>query len=210
MIRILIADDHAIVRRGMKQLLLEQYPFARIGEASNVEELIHEIVTHHDWDVVVCAMNMPGRSGLDAIMQIKEIAPGLPVLIMSMYPEDQYALRVLKSGAAGYLTKETIHDDIVRAIETVIKGKRYITLSLAEKLAESVNRETEKPLHEVLSDREFDVFKLLASGKTITEIASQLSLSSTTVSTYRSRIMEKMKMKSNAELARYAIETRLI
>jgi two-component system invasion response regulator UvrY len=210
MIRILIADDHAIVRRGMKQLLLEQYPFARIGEASNVEELIHEIVTHHDWDVVVCDMNMPGRSGLDAIMQIKEIAPGLPVLIMSMYPEDQYALRVLKSGAAGYLTKETIHDDIVRAIETVIKGKRYITLSLAEKLAESVNRETEKPLHEVLSDREFDVFKLLASGKTITEIASQLSLSSTTVSTYRSRIMEKMKMKSNAELARYAIETRLI
>jgi two-component system, NarL family, invasion response regulator UvrY len=210
MIRILIADDHAIVRRGMKQLLLEQYPFARIGEASNVEELIHEIVTHNDWDVVVCDMNMPGRSGLDAIMQIKEIAPGLPVLIMSMYPEDQYALRVLKSGAAGYLTKETIHDDIVRAIETVIKGKRYITLSLAEKLAESVNQETEKPLHEVLSDREFDVFKLLASGKTITEIANQLSLSSTTVSTYRSRIMEKMKMKSNAELARYAIESRLI
>jgi len=210
MIRILIADDHAIVRRGMKQLLLEQYPFARIGEASNVEELINEIITHKDWDVVVCDMNMPGRSGLDAIMQIREIAPGLPVLIMSMYPEDQYALRVLKSGAAGYLTKETIHDDIVRAIETVIKGKRYITLSLAEKLAESVNNETEKPLHEVLSDREFDVFKLLASGKTITEIASQLSLSSTTVSTYRSRIMEKMKMKSNAELARYAIEARLI
>lgn len=210
MIRILIADDHAIVRRGMKQLLLEQYPFARIGEASNVEELISEIINHKDWDVVVCDMNMPGRSGLDAIMQIKEIAPGLPVLIMSMYPEDQYALRVLKSGAAGYLTKETIHDDIVRAIETVIKGKRYITLSLAEKLAESVNTESAKPLHEVLSDREFDVFKLLASGKTITEIASQLSLSSTTVSTYRSRIMEKMKMKSNAELARYAIESRLI
>ena len=210
MIRILIADDHAIVRRGMKQLLLEQYPFARIGEASNVEELIREIITHKDWDVVVCDMNMPGRSGLDAIMQIKEIAPGLPVLIMSMYPEDQYALRVLKSGAAGYLTKETIHDDIVRAIETVIKGKRYITLSLAEKLAESVNNDSVKPLHEVLSDREFDVFKLLASGKTITEIANQLSLSSTTVSTYRSRIMEKMKMKSNAELARYAIEARLI
>jgi DNA-binding NarL/FixJ family response regulator len=210
MMRILIADDHAIVRRGMKQLLLEQYPFARIGEASNVEELISEIITHKDWDVVVCDMNMPGRSGLDAIMQIKEIAPGLPVLIMSMYPEDQYALRVLKSGAAGYLTKETIHDDIVRAIETVIRGKRYITLSLAEKLAESVNSESGKPLHEVLSDREFDVFKLLASGKTITEIASQLSLSSTTVSTYRSRIMEKMKMKSNAELARYAIEARLI
>ncbi len=210
MIRILIADDHAIVRRGMKQLLLEQYPFAEIGEASNVEDLIRLIVNQKKWDVVVCDMNMPGRSGLDAIMQIKEIAPGLPVLIMSMYPEDQYALRVLKSGAAGYLAKETIHDDIVKAIETVIKGKRYITLSLAEKLAESVNNETKKALHEVLSDREFDVFKLLASGKTITEIAIQLSLSSTTVSTYRSRIMEKMKMKSNAELARYAIESRLI
>ncbi len=208
--RILIADDHAIVRRGMKQLLLEQYPFARIGEASNVEELISAIMADKDWDVVVCDMNMPGRSGLDAIMQIKEIAPGIPVLIMSMYPEDQYALRVLKSGAAGYLTKETIHDDIVRAIETVIKGKRYITLTLAEKLAESVNSESEKPLHEVLSDREFDVFKLLASGKNISEIAVQLSLSSTTVSTYRSRIMEKMKMKSNAELARYAIEAKLI
>lgn len=208
--RILIADDHAIVRRGMKQLLLEQYPFARIGEASNVEELISAILADKDWDVVVCDMNMPGRSGLDAIMQIKEIAPGLPVLIMSMYPEDQYALRVLKSGASGYLTKETIHDDIVRAIETVIKGKRYITLTLAEKLAESVNSESEKPLHDVLSDREFDVFKLLASGKSISEIAIQLSLSSTTVSTYRSRIMEKMKMKSNAELARYAIEAKLI
>ena len=166
MIRILIADDHAIVRRGMKQLLLEQYPFAEIGEASNVEDLIRLIVNQKKWDVVVCDMNMPGRSGLDAIMQIKEIAPGLPVLIMSMYPEDQYALRVLKSGAAGYLAKETIHDDIVKAIETVIKGKRYITLSLAEKLAESVNNETKKALHEVLSDREFDVFKLLASGKT--------------------------------------------
>lgn len=208
--RILIADDHAIVRRGMKQLLLEQYPFAHIGEAANVEELISAILTDKNWDVVLCDMNMPGRSGLDAIMQIKEIAPGLPVLIMSMYPEDQYALRVLKSGASGYLTKETIHDVIVKAIETVIKGKRYITLSLAEKLAESVNNESGKPLHEVLSDREFDVFKLLASGKTISEIAVQLSLSSTTVSTYRSRIMEKMKMKSNAELARYAIEAKLI
>lgn len=210
MIRILIADDHAIVRRGLRELLLEHYPFAEIGEASNVEELIGLVVDKKNWDLVICDMNMPGRSGLDAIMQIRELSPGLPVLIMSMYPEDQYALRVLKSGAAGYLTKETIHDEIVKAIETVTKGKRYITLSLAEKLADSVNRETEKPLHEVLSDREFDVFKLLATGKTITEIAHQLSLSSTTVSTYRSRIMEKMKMKSNAELARYALEAGLI
>ena len=209
MIRILIADDHAIVRRGMKQLLLEHYPFATIGEAANVEELINEVM-NKQWDVVVCDMNMPGRSGLDALTQIKEISPKLPVLIMSMYPEDQYALRVLKSGASGYLAKETIHDDIVRAIETVMQGKRFITSAVAEKLAEAVNSDIHRELHETLSDREFDVFKLLASGKSVSEIALQLSLSSTTVSTYRSRIMEKMSMKSNAELARYAIEKGLI
>lgn len=207
--RILIADDHAIVRRGMKQLLLEHYPFATIGEAANVEELISEVMDKQ-WDVVVCDMNMPGRSGLDALTQIKEISPKLPVLIMSMYPEDQYALRVLKSGASGYLAKETIHDDIIRAIETVMQGKRFITPAVAEKLAEAVNSDTHKELHEILSDREFDVFKLLATGKSVSEIALQLSLSSTTVSTYRSRIMEKMSMKSNAELARYAIEKGLI
>lgn len=209
MSRILIADDHAIVRRGMKQLLLEHYPFATIGEAANVEELINEVMDNQ-WDVVVCDMNMPGRSGLDALTQIKEISPKLPVLIMSMYPEDQYALRVLKSGASGYLAKETIHDDIVRAIEAVIQGKRFITSAVAEKLAEAVNSDIHRELHETLSDREFDVFKLLASGKSVSEIALQLSLSSTTVSTYRSRIMEKMSMKSNAELARYAIEKGLI
>lgn len=209
MSRILIADDHAIVRRGMKQLLLEHYPFATIGEAANVEELINEVMDNQ-WDVVVCDMNMPGRSGLDALTQIKEISPKLPVLIMSMYPEDQYALRVLKSGASGYLAKETIHDDIVRAIETVMQGKRFITSAVAEKLAEAVNSDIHRELHETLSDREFDVFKLLASGKSVSEIALQLSLSSTTVSTYRSRIMEKMSMKSNAELARYAIKKGLI
>ena len=209
MSRILIADDHAIVRRGMKQLLLEHYPFATIGEAANVEELINEVMDNQ-WDVVVCDMNMPGRSGLDALTQIKEISPKLPVLIMSMYPEDQYALRVLKSGASGYLAKETIHDDIVRAIETVMQGKRFITSAVAEKLAEAVNSDIHRELHETLSDREFDVFKLLASGKSVSEIALQLSLSSTTVSTYRSRIMEKMSMKSNAVLARYAIEKGLI
>lgn len=209
MSRILIADDHAIVRRGMKQLLLEHYPFATIGEAANVEELISEVMDKQ-WDVVVCDMNMPGRSGLDALTQIKEISPKLPVLIMSMYPEDQYALRVLKSGASGYLAKETIHDDIVRAIETVMQGKRFITSAVAERLAEAVNSDIHRELHETLSDREFDVFKLLASGKSVSEIALQLSLSSTTVSTYRSRIMEKMSMKSNAELARYAIEKGLI
>jgi two-component system, NarL family, invasion response regulator UvrY len=209
MIRVLIADDHAIVRKGLKQILLEQYPSAVIGEADDAETLIKEIVKD-GWDVVICDMSMPGRSGLDALNQIKQTAPKLPVLIMSMHPEDQYALRVLKAGASGYLGKETIHDDIVKAIETVMRGKKFITPAIAEKLANAFDSATPGQLHESLSDREFDVFKLLAAGRSVTEIGEQLSLSATTVSTYRSRIMEKMSMRSNADLTRYAIEHKFI
>ena len=207
--KILIADDHAVVRRGLKQILLEHYPAAVIGEAADAEALITATVSEQ-WDVVICDMNMPGRSGLDALTQIKHTSPKLPVLIMSMYPEDQYALRVLKAGASGYIGKETIHDDIIRAIETVSLGRKFITPGIAEKLAETLNSRTVTHLYEKLSDREFDVFKLLASGKTVTEIGDKLSLSATTVSTYRSRIMDKMNMKSNAELTRYALENNLI
>ncbi len=207
--RILIADDHAIVRRGLKQILTEQYPFVDIGEAGDAESLI-ALAIKETWDVVICDMNMPGRSGLDALQQLKQLIPKLPVLIMSMYPEEQYAVRVLKAGASGYLGKETIHDDLVRAIETVISGKKFITPGIADKLANSFGVTTDLPLHELLSDREFDVFKLLAAGKSISDIATQLSLSATTVSTYRSRIMEKMNMRNNAELTRYAIENNLI
>jgi two-component system, NarL family, invasion response regulator UvrY len=209
MIRILIADDHAIVRRGMKQILLEQYPSAEVAEAGDAETLIAKVI-EGGWDIVITDMNMPGRSGLDALHQIRQIDPTLPVLIMSMYPEDQYALRVIKAGASGYLGKETIHDNLVMAIETVRKGKRFITPSIAEKLADAIDTARKSEPHELLSDREFDVFKLLATGKSVTDIAVQLSLSATTVSTYRSRILEKMQMKSNAELARYAVENRLI
>lgn len=209
MIRILIADDHAIVRRGMKQILLEQYPSADVAEAGDAETLIAKVV-EGGWDIVITDMNMPGRSGLDALHQIKQIDPALPVLIMSMYPEDQYALRVIKAGASGYLGKETIHDNLVNAIETVRKGKRFITPGIAEKLADAIDTAKKSEPHELLSDREFDVFKLLANGKSVTDIAAQLSLSATTVSTYRSRILEKMQMKSNAELARYAVENKLI
>lgn len=209
MIRILIADDHAIVRRGMKQILLEQYPSADVVEAGDAETLVAKVV-EGGWDIVITDMNMPGRSGLDALHQIKQIDPALPVLIMSMYPEDQYALRVIKAGASGYLGKETIHDNLVNAIETVRKGKRFITPSIAEKLADAIDTAKKSEPHELLSDREFDVFKLLANGKSVTDIATQLSLSATTVSTYRSRILEKMQMKSNAELARYAVENKLI
>jgi DNA-binding NarL/FixJ family response regulator len=209
MIRILIGDDHAIVRKGLRQLLLEHYPTAEIGEAADAESLV-TLVINKTWDVVSCDINMPGRSGLDALGQIKQISPKLPVLIMSMYPEDQYALRVIKAGASGYLGKETIHDDIVRAIETVQLGKRFITPGIAEKLAEAFDSDSKLQAHESLSDREFDVFKLLAMGKSVTEIAEQLILSPTTVSTYRSRIMDKMGMRSNADLTRYALERKLI
>lgn len=208
MIRVLIADDHAIVRRGLKQLLLEQYPTASIGETGDAGDLIAKVMSQ-EWDVVICDINMPGRSGLDALQQIKELSPKLPVLVMSMYPEDQYALRVLKAGASGYLGKETIHDDLVKAIETVRMGRKFITPSIAEKLANALDKETNSPPHEQLSNREFDVFKLLAAGKSVSEIASQLSLSATTVSTYRARILEKMAMRSNSELTRYAIGNNL-
>ncbi|MFN4314076.1 MAG: response regulator [Chitinophagaceae bacterium] len=209
MLKVLIADDHAIVRRGLKQLLLEEYPSALVGEVGDAESLVTEVISHQ-WDIIVCDMNMPGRSGLDALGQIKQIAPQIPVLIMSMYPEDQYALRVLKAGASGYLGKETIHEHIIKAIQAVQLGKKFITPTVAEKLADAVRENSEKAPHELLSDREFDVFKLLAAGSSVSEIALQLSLSTTTVSTYRTRILTKMNIKSNADLTRYALENKLI
>ena len=209
MIRILIADDHAIVRKGLIQILREEYPTAKIGEVEDAEQLFHKAIAD-EWDVVICDLSMPGRSGLDALHQLKQAYPKLPVLIMSMHPEDQYALRVLKAGASGYLGKDTIHEDLIRAIQTVLLGKKFITPSVAEKLAEAFNTDADQVLHETLSDREFDVLKLLASGKSVSEIAEQLSLSVTTVSTYRARIMKKMNMHSNAELTRYALEKNLI
>jgi DNA-binding NarL/FixJ family response regulator len=209
MIRILIADDHAIVRKGLRQLLLEEYPSATIEEVNDAETLIKKTITA-EWDIVICDLSMPGRSGLDALRQIKQSSPSLPVLIMSMHPEDQYALRVLKAGASAYLGKETIHDELINAIHTARLGKKYITPSIAEKLADAFQNDTDKDNHQALSDREFDVFKLLAQGKSVSEIANQFSLSITTVSTYRSRILEKMSMRSNAEMTRYALEKGLI
>lgn len=209
MIRILIADDHAIVRKGLKQLILEEYPSASLAEVSDAESLMSKI-TEDNWDIVICDLSMPGRSGLDALRQIKQAYPSLPVLIMSMHPEDQYALRVLKAGASGYLSKENIHEDIIKSIRTVMLGKKFITASVAEKLAQAFEEDQEEFSHEKLSDREFDVFKLLAAGKAVSDIAEQLSLSVTTVSTYRARILDKMHMKSNADLTRYALNNNLI
>ena len=209
MIRVLIADDHAIVRKGLKQLILEGYPSAIVGEVEDVETLIEKVIKE-EWDVVVCDINMPGRSGVEALHQLKEINPKLPVLMMSMYPEDQYALRVLKAGASGYLNKNSVHDELIKAIQTTLIGRKYITPSIAEKLAGAFSNDDNKQPHELLSDREFDVLKMLAAGKSVSEIADQFSLSATTVSTYRARILEKMGMKTNADLTRYALEKKLI
>ena len=209
MVRILIADDHAIVRKGLKQLLLEEFPAAVLGEVENAEQLVSKVLVQK-WDVVICDLSMPGRSGLDALQQLRHSCPGLPVLIMSMHSEDQYAIRVLRAGASGFLGKDSIHEDLIKAIHTVLKGKKFITPSVAEKLADVFNRGSVQSPHETLSNREFDVFKLLASGKSVSEIATQLSLSVTTVSTYRARILEKMQMKNNAELTRYGIENDLV
>lgn len=207
-IRILIADDHAIVRKGLTQLIKDEFPSAHIAGVGDSESLMSKI-TEEQWDIVICDLTMPGRSGLDALRQIKQIYPSLPVLIMSMHGEDQYALRVLKAGASGYLGKDNIHDDIIKAIRAVLLGKRFITPSVAEKLA-AFEGDTNQLPHEKLSDREFDVFKLLSGGKAVSDIADQLCLSVTTVSTYRARILEKMNLKSNADLTRYALSNNLI
>lgn len=209
MIRILIADDHAIVRKGLKQIILDEFPSAEVGEVGDVESLVASVMKNK-WDVIVSDISMPGRSGVEALHQIKEISPSIPVLIMSMHPEDQYALRVLKAGASGYLNKDSVHEELIPAIQMVRIGRKYITPAIAQKLVGAISSGTDKQLHEFLSDREFDVLKMLAAGKSVSDIALQLSLSATTVSTYRARILEKMKMKTNADLTRYAIEKKLI
>ncbi len=209
MIRILIADDHAIVRKGLKQLILDEFPSATVEEVGDVESLIKQVIKT-SWDILICDISMPGRSGVEALHQVKQISPQLPVLIMSMHPEDQYALRVLKAGASGYLSKDTVHEELINAIRTIRLGRKYITPSIAEKLASAYGSDNGKQLHENLSDREFDVFKMIAAGRSVSEIAAQLSLSATTVSTYRSRILEKMVMKTNADLTRYALENHII
>lgn len=209
MIRILVADDHSVVRKGLKLILEEGFPGAEVVEVSNAEETIEKVM-QQEWDVVISDLSMPGRSGLDALQQIKVINNKIPVLILSIHPEEQYAMRALKSGASGYLNKEMAPDELVKAVTKVMSGKKYITASIAEKLASVFDDDVAKAPHDQLSDREFSVMKMIASGKSLSDIADSLFLSVTTVSTYRSRIMSKMKMKNNAELILYAIEKKLI
>ncbi len=209
MLRILIADDHTVVRKGLKQILMEEFPTAHIEDVPDAEEMIKKIM-NAKWDVVVSDLSMPGRSGLDALQQIKNINSGLPVLILSIHPEEHYALRVLKAGASGYLSKGSASEELVKAVKTVLLGKKYISASVAEKLATNFYSDSAKQAHELLSDREFDVMKQLAIGKSVSEIADILSLSVTTISTYRARIMTKMNLKTNSDLTKYAIECNLI
>jgi two-component system invasion response regulator UvrY len=207
---ILIADDHAIVRKGIKHLLIEEYPSAIIEEVGDGESLIAKALSEK-WDVVICDLDLPGRSGLDAMRRIKEVSPKLPVLIMSIYPEDQYAIRLLKAGAAGYLSKDAATEELAKALRLVLQGRKYVSSSIAEKMAENIGHHgADKAPHEFLSDREFEIFKLIASGTSVSEIAEKRSLSSTTVSTHRARILVKMNMKTNAELTRYALDNKLI
>jgi DNA-binding NarL/FixJ family response regulator len=207
--RILIADDHTVVRKGLRQILLEAFPSAEIEEVGDAETLVKEALLN-PWEVVITDLSMPGRSGLDALHQIKQQLPKLPVLVLSIHPEEQYAIRVLKAGAAGYLSKDVASEELVGAIQRVLLGKKYISPSVAEKLASTFDLDDDRHPHEQLSDREFDVLKLIAVGKSITEIAQMLSLSPTTISTYRSRILMKLGLKTNADIILYALEHRLV
>lgn len=208
MAKVLIADDHAIVRRGLIQILTEEQDL-EVGEAESPHEVI-KLTREQSWDIVVLDLDMPGKSGLDVLKELKQEHPKLAVLILSMHSEDQFAVRTLRAGAAGYMTKASAPDELVKAIRKILKGGRYISETVADKLAVNLDADTQKPLHESLSDREYQVLCMIASGKTVGEIASELSLSVPTISTYRTRILEKMNMRTNAELTHYAVRNGLV
>jgi DNA-binding NarL/FixJ family response regulator len=208
-INILIADDHAVVRQGLKQLLADTHGMVVRGEASNDQEVLEKVRTG-DWNVVILDISMPGRGGLDVLKEIKRERPGLPVLVFSMYAEDQYAERVLRAGGSGYVTKDCTMDELIRAIRKVCAGGKYVSPQLAEKFAFDLEGDSDKSPLESLSDREYDVMRRIASGKTVKEIANDLSLSVKTISTYRGRLLRKLKLRNNAEVMHYAIQNRLV
>ena len=208
-IRVIICDDHAVVRRGLQQILSEEADISVLDEAANAEELLQQLL-QDDYDVVVLDIGMPGRSGLDVLGELKQQRRNLAVLVLSMYPEDQLAIRALKAGAAGYMTKECAPEELVQAIRKIHGGGRYVSPTLAEILALEVGSDSQPLPHKALSDREYEVLCLIASGKTVSGIAQQLLLSVKTVSTYRRRVLEKMKMDTNAQLTHYAIRHGLV
>jgi two-component system, NarL family, invasion response regulator UvrY len=209
MMRILIADDHTVVRRGLRQILTEEFLAAHIVDVTDADELFNRVLKE-EWDVVITDISMPGRSGLEVLQQIRQHYPKLPILVLSVHPEDQYAIRVMRAGASGYLNKESASEELVKAVHRVLLGKKYITPELAEKLAETLDQDADRQPHESLSDREFEVMRQLAAGASVSEIADRLSLSPTTVSTYRARILSKMNVKTNADLTRYVMENNLL
>jgi two-component system invasion response regulator UvrY len=208
-ITILIADDHAILRRGLKEILADELEGAILDEAGNAQEVLAQVQSRA-WDLLILDITMPGRSGLDLLRDLQQLQPKLPVLVLSMHPENQYAKRVLRTGAAGYMNKETAPKELVKAVRKVLGGGRYVSAALAEKLAADLSADAARLPHERLSDREFEVLRMIASGKTASQIAEELHLSVTTVSTYRARILEKMGMTNNAEIMRYAMDNRLV
>jgi two-component system, NarL family, invasion response regulator UvrY len=209
MIRVCVIDDHAVVREGLKRIIAENPGMAVTAEAADGMEAMR-VIQSEPCDVVLLDITMPNRNGLDVLKQIRTDSPRLPVLILSMHAEDQYAVRVLRAGAAGYLTKESAPAKLVQAIRKVVRGGKYVSTSLAEKLVFDLNADSTKAPHEILSDREYQVLCMIASGKTVTMIAVELGLSVKTISTYRVRILEKLNMKNNAELTRYAIKEGLV
>ncbi|MBI5101736.1 MAG: response regulator transcription factor [Nitrospirae bacterium] len=209
MIRILITDDHRIVREGLKQILEETDDMCVTAEANNGQEVFARL-SEQAVDLVLLDISMPGRNGLDVLKQLRDDYPKIPVLMLSMYSEEQYAIRALKAGASGYMTKDSAPDELIDAIRKINLGKKYVSPSLAEKMAFYLDDKTDRPLHEALSDREYQVLSMIASGRTVKEIGAELNLSVKTISTYRSRILEKMRMSSNAALTHYAINNGLI
>ncbi len=209
MVKFLIVDDHPSFRRGVKDILAEGFKGAAVAECGNAQEMLQEIKARK-FDLVVMDISMPGRSGPDVLKELKVLNPGLPVLILSMHPEDQYAIRMFKAGASGYLTKSSAPEELVHAAKKVLAGGQYVSATVGEALALTVRSGSEKLPHQRLSDREYEVLCLIASGKTVSEIADDVHLSVTTISTYRARILEKMGLKNNAELTRYAIQHGLV
>ena len=209
MIKLLIVDDHQIVREGLKQILSETSDIVAAGEASNGGEALSK-VWKNNYDIVLLDIYMPGKSGLEVLKELKNAKPKLKILLLSMYPEEHYAVRGLRAGASGYLTKDKAPDELIDAIRRVSLGGKYVSASLAEKLAFDLEKDSDKPPHERLSDREYEVMRLIASGKTVKDIAQELSLSVKTISTYRARLLMKMDMENNAQITRYAIQNTLI
>jgi two-component system, NarL family, invasion response regulator UvrY len=208
-INILVADDHSIVRAGLKQYVSDSNDMTVLGEACNGKETI-KMALNDEYDVVVLDISMPDISGLDILKQLKIQKPNLKILVLTMHPEEQYAMRVLKAGASGYLTKESAPQELISAIRKVASGGRYVSPSLAEKLATYFEENKGKPLYQNLSDREYQVMCMIAGGKRLSDIAQELNLSIKTVSSYRTRILQKLKFKSNAELIRYAVDNKMV